>query len=226
MSVAPSVQDFVDDFTAQPPRLRLSSPLTDVKFIGSYYAAQMRNHASHSARTVRDLIRHTANMTLPQVRQLLAEYVRNRNANSCVRAANGERYHVRDFSFVSFNSLRNLLAAARVANVGRFGHAARLPAEFQNKRDASTALCSCRQTQATCEAAGVANCRWRPLAAPVQGRAGVCQPVQRRRQRGGRTIGVAFPGIRRNEPGQRKSRANQQADANQTFVGLWRVPEN
>lgn len=241
MNVAPSVQDFVNDFQAVPPRLLLTSPITDVKYIGAFYARQMNAHARR-VRTVRDLLRVTAPLTLPQIRQLLAQYVQNEHANTCIRrrAQNvaagggvGTEYHVRDFNFVAFNSLRNLLEAARQLGIGRQGHAARLPAEFTAVRDASTGECSCRQTRAACQragaGAGAATCRWRPLPpgaqrAAVQGRPGACEPVQRVRRRRGRDEGVAFPGIRNNEPGQ-KRRRGQAPDAGQQFVGSWRVPD-
>jgi len=243
MSVAPTVQDFINDFQAVPPRLLLTSPITEVKYIGEFYAQQMNNHAQR-VRTVRDLIRTTAPLNLPQIRQLLAQYVKNDNANTCIarrasgvpargrgRAANapGRAYQVRDFNFVAFNSLRNLLEAARQLGLGRQGHAARLPAEFTSVRDASTGECSCRQTRAACQQAGAATCRWTalpagPQRALVQGRPGVCEPVLRVRRRRGRDEGVAFPGIRNNEPGQ-KRRRGQAADAGQQFIGLWRVPE-
>lgn len=235
MSVAPSVQDFVNDFQAQPPRLRLGSPISDVKYIGAFYAQQMAAHRTRT-RTVRDLLRNTANRSLPQIRQLLAEYVQNRNSNTCVRyrAQNAPQgvnrsYHVRDFNYVAFNSLRNLLAAARQLNIGRQGHAARLPTEFDAKRDASTGECSCRLTRAACNRAGAASCQWQALPAGqqravVQNRSGFCKPVLRPRQQQGRRVGAAFPGVRRNEPGQ-KRRRNQAADPNQQFVGVWRVPD-
>jgi hypothetical protein len=44
------------------------------------------------------------------------------------------------------------------------------------------------------------------------------------RRRRGRDEGVAFPGIRRDEPGQ-KRRRNHAPDPGQTFVGAWRVPD-
>ncbi len=40
----------------------------------------------------------------------------------------------------------------------------------------------------------------------------------------GRDIGVAFPGIQRDEPGQ-KRRRGQAADPGQQFVGSWREPD-
>lgn len=229
---APTVQDFMDAFQAVPPRLRLTSLVGDINFIGPYYSQQMNNHAT-PARTIRDLIRNTAPLNLPQIRQLLAEYVKNQNANGCIRyRAHGApvgqtQYHIRDFNFVAFNSLRNLLEAARRLGLGRGAHAARLPAQITGQRDEATAGCSCRQTQGTCNLGGA--CRWRPLArgaarAPVQGRAGFCEPVQRIRRRRGRDEGVAFPGIRRDEPGQKKRRG-QAADPGQQFVGNWRVPD-
>jgi len=234
MNAAPSVQDYVNYFQAQPPRLRLSSPIGDVKYIGPFYEQQMATHPVRT-RTVRDLLRNTANRNLAQIRQLLAEYVKNQNANTCVRyrASNApqgvnRQYHVRDFNFVAFNSLRNLLVAARQVGLGRQGHAARIPSQFDMKRDASTGECSCRLTRAACERAGSANCQWQALRpgqrAAVQNRPGFCKPVMRRRQRRNRPVGGAFPGIRRNEPGQ-KRRRNQAADANQQFVGVWRVPD-
>lgn len=248
MSVAPSVADFVNDFQAVPPRLLLTSPITAVKYIGPFYAQQMNVHARR-VRTIRDLIRVTAPLNLPQIRQLLAQYVKNDNANTCIarRAGNvpqaarargrpvgaahapGRAYQVRDFNFVAFNSLRNLLEAARQIGLGRQGHAARLPAEFTSVRDASTGECSCRQTRATCQQAGAATCRWTavpagPQRAVVQGRPGVCEPILRVRRRRNRDEGIAFPGIRSNEPGQ-KRRRGQAADAGQQFVGVWRVPE-
>jgi len=237
-AIAPTVQDFINDFQAAPARLRLTSLLIDVKFIGAFYSQQMSAHAT-PVRTVRDLIRVTARSTLPQIRQLLAEYVANRNGNTCVRyrahnapvARRGRprSYQVRDFNFVAFNSLRNMLEAARQIRLGRQGHAARLPAEITGVRDASTGECGCRQTRASCTAAGAATCRWHPIPAgaqraPVQGRPGVCEPVQRVRRRRGRDEGVAFPGIRRDEPGQ-KRRRNQPPDAGQQFVRQWRVPD-
>ena len=231
MSVAPTVQDFINDFQAIPARLSLASPLTEIKFIGDFYAQQMQQHAK-SSRTIRDLVRHTRNLSRAAIRQLLAEYVKNQGANTC-KANRGARYHVRDFNFVAFNSLRNVLEAARQLGLGRIGHAAALPSEFDAIRDASTASCSCYQTQRACQAggaAGAATCRWTalpagPQRAAVQGRPGVCNPVSQRRIRHGQVIGAAFPGLRRNEPGQKKRAVNQAADANQTFIGLWRVPD-
>ncbi len=228
---APTVQDFIDDFQSQPARLRLTSLVNEIKFIGPFYSQQMNNHAT-PARTVRDLIRNTAPLNLPQIRQLLAEYVKNQNANGCTRyraygAPVGQtQYHVRDFNFLAFNSLRNMLEAARRIRIGRGGHAARLPGQITGQRDEATAGCSCRQTQGQCNLGGA--CRWRPLQrgqrAPVQGRAGFCEPIQRVRRRRGRDEGVAFPGIQRDEPGQ-KRRRGQAADPGQTFVGNWRVPD-
>lgn len=228
---APSVQEFIDDFQSVPPRLRLTSPTGDIKYIGAFYSTQMLNHPT-PARTVRDIIRNTAQLSLPQIRQLLAEYVKNQNANGCTRyrahgAAPGQtQYHIRDFNFVAFNSLRNMLEAARQIRIGRSGHAARLPGQITGQRDEATAGCSCRQTQGMCNLGGA--CRWRALPvgqrAPVQGRAGFCEPIQRVRRRRGRDEGVAFPGVRRDEPGQ-KRRRGQAPDAGQQFVGSWRVPD-
>ena len=229
---APTVQDFINDFQSVPPRLRLTSNVNEIKFIGPFYSNQMRNHIM-PATTVRDVINNTSQLNLPQIRQLLAEYVKNQHANSCIRfhahgAAVGQtRYHIRDFNFVAFNSLRNMLEAARQLRIGRRGHAARLPSPITAERDEATAGCSCRETAGTCALGGV--CRWRPLArgaarAPVQGRAGFCEPIQRVRRRRGRDIGVAFPGIQRDEPGQ-KRRRGQAADPGQQFVGSWRVPD-
>jgi hypothetical protein len=229
-NIAPSQQDYVNAF--QQAQLTLATPVSNLNYIGQFYSMQMAAHPQ-PVTTIDDLIRATANLNLAAVRQRLAEYVKNQRANSCLQRG-AKQYHVRDFSFVAFNSLVNVLKAARQLGLGAHGHAARLPTELVDLRDASTAECSCRQTRAACLAAGAASCNWKDLPpaqrAAVQNRPGVCQPAQRvRRQQpqaanGARSIGVAFPGIRANEPGQ-KRRRNQPAEPGQTFIGLWRVPD-
>lgn len=236
---APTVADYVLLFRARAPapRLTAASLTSELPFIGAFYAHQMANHASSPVSTVGQLVQQTRNKNLPQIRQLLAEFVRNRSGNKCVRgkgARGNNAYHVRDFNHVAFNSLRNALYAARqvsLGGAGRANHASRLPTEITGERNASTAECGCRQTRATCQQAGAAACRWKDIPAAqrggaraLAGRSGVCQPVVRAQRRGGRTVGDAFPGIRVNEPGQ-KRRRGQRAAANQTFVGQWRVPD-
>lgn len=226
-NIAPTVQDYVGLF--QQGRLSLASPITLLKYIGAYYAQQMLAHPFTVA-TVDDLIRQTSGKSLPQLRQLLAEYVKNRQANQC-RVRGQKIYHVRDFNFVAFNSLVNALKAARQLNLGAHGHAARLPGEIQDVRDASTAQCSCRTTRAMCAmAVGNEQCAWKDApagaaAGRLQNQGGLCVPVQRVRRAAGPVgkEGVAFPGIKANEPGQKRRRM-QAPEPGQTFLGVWRVP--
>lgn len=141
------------------------------------------------------------------------EPARGRGADAAVPAAahvlaprGGERYHVRDVNRAGFNTLRNLLHAARLEWPHQYQHAARLPREHGN-RDVAAALCSCKATQAAC-AAAPEECAWR-----TSGGQSLCVPMTRN---------AGFEGID-GFSGQRR-RPHLRND-NLQFVAGWRVPD-
>lgn len=200
--------------------------LEDIKFIGRYIFGKLR---AQNLLTAQQLIQHTANMNLNQVKDFLTRVAQNRHANQCApvggrnrrraRAGLGaaqpaapapaaqqqqQQYHVREVNRSGFNTLRNLLVAAR-HEWNQFQHAARIPREH-NVRDAPTALCSCVSSQQAC--AAQQGCRW-----ATQNQQSLCIPTTRN---------AGFEGLD-GFSGQRK-RAFLRNQGLQ-FVRGWRVPD-
>jgi hypothetical protein len=138
------------------------TPLTQLKYIGPYLDGRLQ---AQGLRTVSDLIRDAAGRpSARNIEQHLTEIMRNQRANECVGRGEG-LYHIRDVNWAGFNTLINMLRAAREEwpnaprqrRVPRFVHAARLPREHV-VRDRQTAHCGCLRDPATCR--GTRSCRW------------------------------------------------------------------
>lgn len=138
------------------------TPIEKLKYIGPYLNGRLQAYGLH---TVSDLIRDAAGRSSARgIEEHLTEIMRNQHANECVGRGD-DRYHIRDVNWAGYNTLINILRAAREEwpdrprrrGVPHFVHAARLPREHV-VRDRQTAHCGCLRDAETCQE--TRNCRW------------------------------------------------------------------
>lgn len=161
-----SVQEHVQSLRAGT--IGLQTPLRSLLYIGPYFDQRLANNVP-PLRTVGDLARFARQRTVAQIHDTLSSICRNRRANRCVRdtgrgaARNGvtNQYHVRDVNLKAYNTLRNLLAAAR-QHWAVFRLIPRNLRAAHVQRDAGTAICSCVTQAADCQQLEQqGECLWR-----------------------------------------------------------------
>jgi len=192
----------------------LQTPLRSLLYIGPYIAQRLAASRPR-LRTVGDLARMARTRNAQQIRDILSDACRNRRANQCIRdtgqgvARNGvtNQYHVREVNLRAYNTLRNLLAAAR-QHWAIFRGIPRNLRAAHVQRDAGTAICSCVTQAADCQQLEQrGECLWRNNA---------CYPRPRSRN-------VAFRGAG-GFAGQHASQGPPPPGAR--FQRQYRVPDN
>ena len=186
-------------------RVTPATPLVDLRYIGAYVAGRL---ADENMLTVGDLARGTRGMSLPRVRTLLTEAAANRRANQCVRG-----YHVRDVNRLAYNTLVNLLAAAR--REWGLGYGPTLLPDTHPSRSPAAALCGCLATQAQC--ATRPDCRWAMEAGGAG--AALCVP------RAANARGFEGVGARTGQRRDARLRTRGAQLGQQRYVQGWRVPD-
>lgn len=192
----------------------LNTPLTEIRYIGPYIGRRARQQYNWT--TIGDVARWARNKTTAEVHEGLSQVARNRRANRCVDygVAGGPQnnqvvndYHVPVLNTRGYNTLRNLIDAARQ----HWAIFHRIPAQLPpvlTARDLGSQICSCITTRNQCrQLAQQQVCTWRDRR---------CKPRETSRA-------AAFRGAA-DLAGQHTSQGRRVAGMR--FRNRWRVPDN